>query len=88
MQMGDSDQCPGRNFRLRHKYFARDWSLSPICLAQKEPQDARSGHARQRGHQRGRPTAAQFAVHVSDLIDKDKAYRRRARTTVAQEQVA
>jgi hypothetical protein len=33
-------------------------------------------------------TAAQFAVHVSDLIDKDKAYRRRARTTVAQEQVA
>jgi ElaB/YqjD/DUF883 family membrane-anchored ribosome-binding protein len=33
-------------------------------------------------------TAAQFAWHVSELIDKDSAYRRRTRTTVATPQVA
>ena len=33
-------------------------------------------------------TAAQFAWHVSDLMDKDRAYRRRTRVAVASEQVA
>jgi hypothetical protein len=33
-------------------------------------------------------TAAQFAWHVSDLIDKDAAYRRRPRVSVAEVQVA
>ncbi|HUN84193.1 MAG TPA: hypothetical protein VMU48_07430 [Terracidiphilus sp.] len=33
-------------------------------------------------------TAAQFAWHVSDLMDKDRTYRRRARVSVASEQVA
>jgi predicted nucleotide-binding protein (sugar kinase/HSP70/actin superfamily) len=33
-------------------------------------------------------TAAQFAVHVSDLMDKDRAYRRRSRSVVREEQVA
>jgi len=33
-------------------------------------------------------TAAQFAWHVSDLMDKDRAYRRRTRVAVASQQVA
>jgi hypothetical protein len=33
-------------------------------------------------------TAAQFAWHVSDLINKDAAYRRRARVPAAAQQVA
>jgi predicted nucleotide-binding protein (sugar kinase/HSP70/actin superfamily) len=33
-------------------------------------------------------TAAQFAWHVSDLMDKDRAYRRRTRVAVASAQVA
>jgi hypothetical protein len=33
-------------------------------------------------------TAAQFALHVSDLMDRDRAYRRGARTPVAASQVA
>jgi predicted nucleotide-binding protein (sugar kinase/HSP70/actin superfamily) len=33
-------------------------------------------------------TAAQFAWHVSDLMDKDRAVRRRSRSTVAARQVA
>ena len=33
-------------------------------------------------------TAAQFAAHVSDLMDKDRAYRRRARVTMAEAKIA
>jgi len=33
-------------------------------------------------------TAAQFAWHVSELMDKDRAYRRRTQVAVASEQVA
>jgi predicted nucleotide-binding protein (sugar kinase/HSP70/actin superfamily) len=33
-------------------------------------------------------TAAQFAAHVSDLMDKDRAYRRRSRTAVREQQAA
>jgi predicted nucleotide-binding protein (sugar kinase/HSP70/actin superfamily) len=33
-------------------------------------------------------TAAQFAAHVSDLMDKDRSYRRRARVAVREQQVA
>jgi ElaB/YqjD/DUF883 family membrane-anchored ribosome-binding protein len=40
-------------------------------------------------HQQGLAgTAAQFAVHVSDLMDKDSAYRRRARVSVPEQRVA
>lgn len=33
-------------------------------------------------------TAAQFAWHVSDLMNKDRAYRRRTRVAIASQQVA
>jgi hypothetical protein len=33
-------------------------------------------------------TAAQFAWHVSDLMNKDRAYNRRSRPAVANAQVA
>jgi hypothetical protein len=33
-------------------------------------------------------TAAQFAWHVSDLMNRDRAYRRQARVAVAASQVA
>jgi len=33
-------------------------------------------------------TAAQFVCHVSDLMDKDRAYRRRARVLIPAEKVA
>jgi len=33
-------------------------------------------------------TAAQFAFHVSDLMNKDRVYRRRARVAMSAQQVA
>jgi hypothetical protein len=33
-------------------------------------------------------TAAQFALHVSDLMNRDRAYRRQTRVPVAASQVA
>jgi hypothetical protein len=33
-------------------------------------------------------TAAQFAAHVSDLMDKDRAYRRRTRVAMAEAKIA
>lgn len=40
-------------------------------------------------HQEGLAgTAAQFAVHVSDLMNKDRAYRRRVRISVPEQRVA